>query len=212
MPGEFWFSQTFANEGGPLLVLPHEWAGHWNGTADEYRRACDARRPFDMLKVDGRPVLVASSDEQKLHTANWLRVDDQPGIIFVGWEGEDGDGEDEYCRDRLEYRLRDPAMQWEPRPWRMEVRSSVLLLLHAAGPAVGVRLAFPDRSAVAGDAVPVGVVPGRYALETAMLEDRMNDAVFRCVLCRWTPIGSAQQRRSDRAQAAKRSPVGEMPR
>jgi hypothetical protein len=42
MNGRAWWSQTFVNDGGPLIAMPHELVGHWLGTRGDYDRACDA--------------------------------------------------------------------------------------------------------------------------------------------------------------------------
>ena len=201
MPAALWWSQTFVNDGGPLIALPHESLHHWQGTADEYRQACDARRPFDVFKSSRQPVLIAASEGEMIYVAQWLRLADQPGAVFVGWESG---GDDEPSQDWLEFRLSQADVPWQPRSWRMNVPSGVLLLAHAAGPAAGVRLTPPERPACVGDVVPVGIKPGRYALATATLEERPYEGVvYRCVLCGWFPIATARERRSTAAAAAR---------
>jgi hypothetical protein len=44
-----WWSMPFVNDGGPLIVLPHEVLGAWGQAADDYAAAWDARWPVDCL-------------------------------------------------------------------------------------------------------------------------------------------------------------------
>ena len=196
------WSQVFANDGGgPMVVLPLERLHVWQGTASDLERASAARRPFGLLKDP--PVLVAQSNERPMYAAGLLHFDEQPGCVLVGWEdGWDvGDrSANEYVQDWLAYRLGRPGVEWTELSGRMEVRSGMLLLAHASVPVEGVRLtSFIPR---VGNGVPVSIAPGRYAVETTTLEDTAGGDLSRCVLCRWTPIIPAKERRS--AAAAER--------
>jgi hypothetical protein len=186
MSGLPWWSQTFANDGGPLLALPHELVGHWLGTRNDYDRACDARCPFDFLSAGPGWVVVMTSPGTMIYEANWLRLDGQPGITLVGW---DSGAEDE--RDWLLARLARSGVGWHRHRPRMAVASGVLLLQHAAGSAANVRFAPEDESACIGQVVPVGIKPGRYALETATIDEASGEDRYCCVLCRWVPAGRA---------------------
>jgi hypothetical protein len=188
MRGGAWWSQTFANDGGPLIALPHELVGHWPGTRSDYDRCCDARRPFDFFPAGPGLVVVADSTDTMLYEANWLRVDGQPGIMLVGWESGAADE-----RDWLLSKLAEPGVAWHRHRLRMEVASGVLLLLHAAGPAAEVRLAPPDQAASIGQVVPVGVAPGRYGLESLALDEEAGGERYCCVVCRWVPTNQAEQ-------------------
>ena len=66
------------------------------------------------------------------------------------------------------------------------VASGVLLLLHAEGRALRARLANPNGIAKCGQAVPVGVTPGDYRVETVLIDELPNGTTC-CVLCRWVP-------------------------
>jgi hypothetical protein len=187
MRGRAWWSQTFANDGGPLIALPHELVGHWPGTQSDYDRACDARRPFDFFPVGPGLVVVAASTDTMLYQANWLRVDGQRGVMLVGW---DSGAPDE--REWLLAKLAAPGTGWHRHRPRMEVASGVLLLQHAAGPAADVRLAPADQAACIGQVVPVGVAPGRYVLESLALDEEAGGERYCCVVCRWVPTSQAE--------------------
>ena len=49
----------------------------------DYQRACNARRPFDFFPAEPGLVIVANSTDTMLYEANWLRMDDRPGIILI---------------------------------------------------------------------------------------------------------------------------------
>jgi hypothetical protein len=76
-----WRSQTFANDGGPLIAFPHELVGHWPGTRSDYDRACDARQPFDFFPAGPGLLVVAGSTDTLLYEVNWLRVGGQADRI-----------------------------------------------------------------------------------------------------------------------------------
>src|SRR5262249_44103911 len=107
MSDRAWWSQTFVNDGGPLLALPHELVGHWPGTRDGYDRAGVARAPFDCFPAGTGLVVIVTSPDTMIYEANWLRLHDQPGITLVGW---DTGAEDE--REWLLARLARPGVGW----------------------------------------------------------------------------------------------------
>jgi hypothetical protein len=183
MSSHAWWSQTFTNDGGPLIVLPHELLGYWTGTRSDYDRACDARYPFDFFPVGPGFGVIVSGPDGMVYQANWLRVPGRAGVTLVGW---DVGAEDE--RDWLVGKLSRIAVPWRRHRRRMVIPSGVLFLQHAAGPAAEVQLAAVERTAGIGQAVPVGVGPGKYALETAALDERRGEDRYSCVLCRWLPV------------------------
>jgi hypothetical protein len=187
MRGVAWWSQTFANDGGPLIALPYELVGYWPGIRSDYDRACDARRPFDFFSTGPGLVVVAGSTDTMLYEANWLRVDGHPGIMLVGWDSGAADE-----REWLLTQLTGPGATWHRHRPRMEVASGVLLLQHAAGPAANVQLAPADQNAGIGQTVPVGVAPGRYALESLAFDEETGER-YCCVVCRWVPTKHAER-------------------
>jgi hypothetical protein len=186
MPSAVWCSQTFANDGGPLIVLPHELLGHWKGTQSDYDRCCDARYPFDFFPVGEGIAVVVSGPDGLVYEAHWLRAPALPGVVLAGW---DSGTEDE--REWLVETLARAETPWRRHRQRMTLTSGVLFLQHAAGPGAEVRMAAAEKAAHIGQAVPVGLQPGKYALETAALDERHGGERYRCVLCRWVPTGVA---------------------
>jgi hypothetical protein len=67
MSGRAWWGQTFVNDGGPLIALPHELVGHWPGTRDDYDRACDARTPCDFFPAGPGLVVVLTSPDTMVY-------------------------------------------------------------------------------------------------------------------------------------------------
>jgi hypothetical protein len=178
-----WQSQVFVNDGGPLLLLlPHELLGHWEGTQGDYERACDARYPFDFFPVGPGFGVIVSGLGGMVYDAYWLRLPRRPGVIFVGWEMGEED-----ATQRLMEKLRTGQLSWHRYRRRMAVPSGVLFLQHAAGPGTEVLMAPSDKIACIGQAVPVGMAPGKYALETASVQEEAGNDSYTCVLCRWIP-------------------------
>jgi hypothetical protein len=187
MRGRAWWSQTFINDGGPLIVLAHELVGHWPGTRNDYDRACDARSPFDFFLVGPGFVVVMTSPDTLIYKANWLKQPGQPGVILVGW-----DTMPENEKEWLLARLARPGVRWHRHRLRMTVSGGVMLLLHAAGPAADVKFAPAEECACIGQVVPVGIEPGRHTLETATIAEEFGQGRYCCVLCRWVPIRRRQ--------------------
>lgn len=63
-------------------------------------------------------------------------------------------------------------LPWQPHEQRQSVSSGVLLLLHAEGLPRKARFAKPRAVAKCGQAVPVGVAPGEYRLETLTIDEQ----------------------------------------
>jgi hypothetical protein len=131
---------------------------------------------------DLAPGSVRTHQVSPLYEANWLRMGGQPGILLVGWDTGVPDE-----REWLLARLAGLDVAWHRHRPRMEVASGVLLLQHAAGPGAEVRLAPADQAACIGQVVPVGIAPGRYALESLALDEEAGGERYCCVVCRWVP-------------------------
>jgi hypothetical protein len=86
MPRRAWRSQDFDNDGGPLIVLPHELLGHWSGFQSDYERCIDARYPFDFFAVGPGLGVVVNGPDGVVYTAQWLRYAGQPDVILAAWE------------------------------------------------------------------------------------------------------------------------------
>jgi hypothetical protein len=182
MSGRHWWSQTFANDGGPLIALPHELVGHWSGTQLDYDRACDAGSPVELFSVGPGLMVVMTSPDTMIYEANWLRLKGLPGITLVGWDTWSGDR-----RKWLLARLVRRGLGWRRHPRKMTIASGVLVLQHAAGQAADVRFAPAEECACIGQVVPAGIEPGRYAMSSVVIDETRGQVRYCCVLCRWEP-------------------------
>jgi hypothetical protein len=183
-----WWSQTYVNsfDGGSLLVLPHELLGDWNGEGEAYERVIDTDGPFDFFPVGtGFGVFASGPEGDILHEANWLRMSGQAGEILVGWNEKPSSSPRRWVESRLK---RPERLSWQRHEQVVAVESGVLFLLHAFGRAIDVRLAPAGGAAKHGEAVPIGLGPGPYQVETTELFD--EDECIIVELCRWLPAVS----------------------
>ncbi len=189
------WSTTFANDGGPLIVLPRDLLGYWQGSegvssrdnfpfGPDYTRACEAAHPVDLLKVGpGFGLVIGSRDH--VCTANWVRLPEWHGAILVGWSyGDEG------SEDKVVHFLRSDASAWRRLRSRIEISNRDLVLLHAAcaGQTVRVLDSFGEGYAVIGDGVPFRIEPGSYVLEVKDVGGNFDSDPFGCVICRWVPF------------------------
>jgi hypothetical protein len=209
MPGATLFSPLFVNDGGGvLLALPYEAIGGWNAGRD-YDPLLD--RCEDLVQVESigdlTGVVVNDLDGAGILEAHWTRVAGQPGILLVVW-GEWADPARKHGPENmkqvarawqegrdprqpwLERLLRDDARSWQTLERTQSVPGGVLLLAHPEWPTSGARLAHPQRFAKCGQAVPVGLAPGEYRLETLFINEGCEGDHL-CVLVRWVPAASA---------------------
>jgi hypothetical protein len=185
----------FANDGGPLIVLPRELLDSWHGTdgrpvrkdlpfGPDYVRACDARYPAALLKV-GRGFGVVIGSQDHVSAAQWLRLPETRGIVLVGWSYAE-EGSESMVVDLL----RGGRLTWHRFRREMELSNGDLVLLHAAsaGEEVQELHTFGEGHAAIGDGVPVRMEPGTYVLESAAVGGDLNRDPIGCVACRWIPI------------------------
>jgi hypothetical protein len=186
----------FANDGGPLIVLPREVLEYWKGTdgrpdrkdlpfGPDCVRACDAPFPAALLRVGPGFGLVLGSQDH-VSPAQWLRLPGVPGIALVGWSYA-CDGSASTVVDLL----RGARLAWRRFRRRAGLSNGDLVLLHAASTGEELREpnTFGDGYAVIGDGVPVRLEPGLYAIESATVGGDLERDPIGCVICRWIPLG-----------------------
>jgi immunity protein 21 of polymorphic toxin system len=185
------WSIPFANDGGPLIVLPRDLLPFWHGTdglpvsedfpfGPDYARACEADYPASLIDVGPAAGLVIGAQDI-VFPARWLRLPEGEPVL-VGWEyGDDG------ADTALVERLMGSDLDWACLPGSMALRSGDLVLLHAASSGRDLREPpFPGRDyAVVGDAIPAALDAGEYAIDVAVAEERSGYPAFRCIVCRW---------------------------
>jgi hypothetical protein len=186
----------FANDGGPLIVLPREVLEYWKGAdgrpvrkdlpfGPDYVRACDAPFPAALLKV-GPGFGFALGSQDHVSPAQWLRLPKAAGIALVGWS---------YAREGSESTVVDllqgAHLRWRRFRRRVELSNGDLVLLHAASAGEELREldTFDDGHAVIGDGVPVRLEPGVYAIESSEVGGKLDRDPIGCVICRWIPLG-----------------------
>jgi hypothetical protein len=205
MPGSppVWYSPLFENEsgGGLLLALPYESLGDWRG-GEDYEELIDEIEQF-LCHPLGSGTGVFLTDDEGIHEAHWMRLEGRPGVLLVVWVAWDDparptfppdwkqvarawqQGEDPRQR-WIEARLSQGDPDWERHEATVTLRDGVLLLMHGEESAGKARLARPRAIARCGQAVPVGLAPGNYHVETAVIDDLPQEAHY-CLLCRWVP-------------------------
>ena len=186
------WSLPFANDGGPLIVLPRELLGSWRGIDGEpvredfrfgpdYTRACDAAHPAALLEIGAGYGLVIGAQDHVCE-AQWLRVPGEPWAALVGWDYAD-DGSDA----RVVELLRSDGLRWHRFRRRMKLAHGDLLLFHAGTPGdeVRERATSSDGPVCIGDALPLRLGSGEYALEWVELGGDLDRDTLGCVVCRW---------------------------
>jgi Immunity protein 21 len=190
------WGMRFANDGGPLIVLPREVLEYWKGAdgrpvrkdlpfGPDYVRACDAPYPTALLKVGPGFGLVLGSQDH-ISPVQWLCLPEAPGIALVGWS---------YAREGSEPTvvdlLRGDHLTWCRFRRRVGLSNGELVLLHAASAGEELREldAFGDGYAVIGDGVPVRLEPGVYAIESSEVGGDLDRDPIGCIICRWIPLG-----------------------
>ncbi len=188
------WSIPFANDGGPLIVLPRELLGDWQGTLGESldesfpfgpddTRACEAPYPAGLLKVGtGFGLVIGAQDH--IVTAHWLRLPEQQGCVLVCWSYAD-DG----APRKIYRQLQNHQLTWCQFRQKAQIASGNLVLFHAASPGNQIRELDPFREineyAVIGDALPIRLEPGEYAMELVEVGGNLELDPMGCILCRW---------------------------
>ncbi|HVA45061.1 MAG TPA: Imm21 family immunity protein [Pirellulales bacterium] len=184
----------FVNDGGPLIVLPRELLGYWQGdtavpgrggssVGSDYKRACEAVHPAALLTVGpGFGLVIGAQDH--IGTANWLVLTDQPVAALVGWSYGDDDSEAMVIE-----LLRKEALPWRRLPCTIALSHGDVVLFHAASRGEELReLSSADGYAVIGGCVPLRLDPGHYMLEVLEAGGNLDHDSFGCVICRWVHV------------------------
>ncbi len=199
------WSIGFANDGGPLIVLPRELLRYWHGSdgnpegspfgddvdqpaGDDYARACDTAYPAALVKVGPGVGLVLGAHEHA-YPVQWLKLPEERGIYLVGWHYGGRDS-----RPRLVDHLRASKPSWRRFRRRVRLTNGDLVLLHAASSGTEVREYNPhgeDRGegfVCIGDAIPIRLDEGRFTMESTAIGGELGRDPFGCVVCRWRPV------------------------
>ena len=195
------FSMWFANDGGPLIILPRELLEYWEGsdrpsagriietTVDEfldefagtdYARACAAGGLVSVIPVGpGHGIVLGAEDHA--YGVQWLRLPEAAGIMVVipTYSEEDTD---QLLVDELR---RTPEDGWHLIFPSLRTTTGDLLLLHAANNGQKVTEPQGDRYAVGGETISCRIEPGTYAVDerTLLLRTIPDDSEF--VVCRF---------------------------
>ncbi|HEX7376763.1 MAG TPA: Imm21 family immunity protein [Pirellulales bacterium] len=185
------FSTKFVNDGGPLIVLPRELLRYWHGTgemhnhdcssvASDYRRACEAAHPAELLEV-GPGVGLAIGAQEHVEIASWATLPETHGVYLVAWHYCDAEAHVE-----LAELLRTDVLPWQRLPRTMEVSDGDVVLLHAASAGDEVREpSSAEGIAFIGDGVVSRLARGQYAVDIVEVGGKLDRDTFGCVICRW---------------------------
>lgn len=207
-----WFGPLFSLEagGGMLLALSYDDVGDWNMTGEDYEElAAEVEENFLVCRVGRGHGLVLGEDDG-LNEAHWMRLVGQDGVTLVAWSSwadptrrdlpEDVKelartwerGDDPRQRWLVE-RMSSDAIEWQRQEPPQNVCSGVLVMGFAEGRLVKSRLARPRTVADAGQVIPVGMRPGWYHLETAVINE-LPEGEHLVLLARWEPVEQGPKR------------------
>jgi hypothetical protein len=203
---DVWFSPLFENthNGGVLLTIPYDALADWDGTGEDYEEVIEEEFQFQFRPIG--PTLglfIGDFDGEGIHEAHWMRFVGDAGVMLVVWSSWDDAARRSLPEDKkrvgrawrealdprqawLAERLRRTDLVWEQYPNMQAIPSGILLLMHAEGVARKARLASPRHVAKCGQAVPIGLLPGEYRVETLVI-DELPDGANLCAVCRWIP-------------------------
>lgn len=188
----------FANDGGPLLVLPREAAPYWEGgdvpsgsrvveanfrwdtdIATDYDRAWDIEELAGLLDVGPSWGLVLDDD---IPSAAWVKMPESETFCIVRVYYAN-DGSDEAILKA--YSSRSEA-NWKRITSNLSVELGELVLLHAAGRLdeyITEKKSDDSGLAVIGDAIVFNTKPGKYCVDICEveLEDEAHFSFFRFI-------------------------------
>lgn len=202
------FSIRFANDGGPLIVLPRELLPFWEGAdkrsggrviaaeADEglgefagtdYARACAAGGWVSTIAVGDGHGLILGADED-FQGVRWLRLAEFPGIMLIL---------PIYAEEDTQQVLVMALRRTLDEGWRevfpaFQVASGELVLLHAANTGEEVREARDKECATIGDAIPWQIEPGLYTVDERLIVLPTLPNSSPLVICRLRPVDAPE--------------------
>jgi hypothetical protein len=202
-----WYSQLFDNDGGGgvLFALPYDGFADWRA-GDDYEEVIDVPEECHFRPVGSTLGLILGDlDGEGVGEAHWMRLEGQSGVTLVLWSSWDDPARPTIPEDMkkvhrawqrhadprqpwLEERLGRDGLDWQRLDQTQDVPSGVLLLMHAEWPASKTKLARPNGVAKCGQAVPVGLAPGPYWVETVIVNEQ-PEGTQACALYRWSPAG-----------------------
>jgi hypothetical protein len=186
--------RQFANDGGPLIVLPREAASFWEGSAPpsngrviearfrwnddafatDYDRACDVEEWAAILEVGLSWGLVLGGED----TADgWLQPNapDTLALVRTAWSDLLSDEEIPKLYEAL------AEQRWKRLHSGLLITHGDLLLMHAASTGSEVREKEADNPSLVtiGDAMPYHARPGLYSVDLCeVIEPEIIDCVF----------------------------------
>jgi hypothetical protein len=157
-----------------LLVVPAELLPAWAGKGPVYEQLCEVSPgPIDYLPIGtGFGVLVAGPEGDIVHEAWFVRESPEQPMILAAWNEWGTVDRDAW----LIAQAGRADLAWTRHEQALVVESGMLVLVHAEDPGPRARLAPPNRSAVCGECVQVGIAAGTYAVETTEIEERPDGA------------------------------------
>lgn len=186
----------FANDGGPLLVLPREAASYWEGgdvpsggrvveadfrwdtdVATDYDRACDVEELAGLIDIGPSWGLVLDDD---IPSAAWVKVPDSETFFIVRvYYANDGNND-----AILKANQSLSEADWKRVGSHLSVEHGELVLLHAAGRLdeyITEKQSDDSGLAVIGDAIVYKAKPGKYSVDICEfeLEDEAHFTFFR---------------------------------
>jgi hypothetical protein len=182
------FSVPYCNDGGPLLVLPRDLVGYWDGAhppadgrvieteADsyldefahtDYARACSVTHTPGVLEVGSGQALVLPQWDEQMGTVSLLRLPESAGpMLVIDMDSRDG----QVAALVLAELSSDLDAGWEVAIPEFAVDCQELLLMHAADREPEIVGPSKEMSYVAGGAIPFGIAVGTYMVERRRLQ------------------------------------------
>jgi hypothetical protein len=193
------FSIRFANDGGPMIVIPRELMPAWHGAdwtpgADtrfephdprsntHYSWACACSDWIAVLPFETGQVIVLNAGEQ-VENLRWLRLAREPRPLLIGWVEDD---EQQTVLDAL--RSHDD-LDWEVLAADFHLQSDELVLMHGACTGTEVREMTESADGLVGigEAIPCRLGRGTYRVEIAKLTLSLDSWDAEYPLCRFRP-------------------------
>ena len=200
-----WFGQLFylSAGGGMLLAISYDDLGDWNVAEDDYEDLASEVEENFLLRPVGRGHGLVLGEDDGLNEAHWMRLAGQPGVTLVAWSAwadaarrtlpddlkqlaKTWDRGDDPRQRWLVEKLSGSDLKWERLEPSQSLASGVLILSLAEGRPAKARLAKPRTVADVKQVIPVGLTPGRYHIETTVINE-LPEGEHLVLLARWVP-------------------------